>query len=467
MIRFAILAVIILMGLTNFSMANEALTGFLSSYNSDARTKNESLLINSAEINTKAVEEAKRFGQHNLPINYNPNTLIYSGYNQIPEHPTTPPPNEKTLYFFFKRYNNYYRQGPVHYESNPAQKYYEFETELRDVPFVKEQLQKTGLISYLHYEDGKLVVDEKVSPDRFGGEITDDRKLWSASIAKSMTSYLLGHAICEGFIDSVDHRLTDWPLIKNTLYDGQKILDLLNMRAGDQEYVSNWELRSTGVYPGDKALRYIFEDELKASVPAKPLYNYNELPVNVLLNYIIFKSGDKFQDLLDTAFQRAAKTKDSVLFIKKRMSEIKKNQLVLNIEGDYAAVANFYATRHDYLRIAIAMLDAWKADNCLGNYLKTIFKSGQRKGQERGKPLKPTQFITTNFRSYAGFFHTEYYKMRDRKILSMHGYGGQHIWIDFDNSRIVTTNAIHGNFDWSKIIESVIKSGKIKTGNWN
>ena len=422
--------------------------------------------INAAEINTKAVEDAKRVGQPDHPINSNPKVIVYSGYNQIPEYPKQQP-NEETLYYYFKRYSHYQGKGPQHFESNPAQKPYEFETDLREVSFVKEQLQKTGLISYLHFEDGKLVVDEKVSSDRFGGEVTDETKLWSASIAKSMTSYLLGHAICEGFIDGVDQKLTDWPLIKNTLYDGQKILDLLNMRAGDQEYVSNWELKSTGIYPGDKALRYIFEGELKASLPAKPQYNYNELAVNVLLNYMIFKSGDKFQYLLDKAFQSAARTKDSVLFIKRARSEIKRNQISRNVEGDYPAVATFYATRHDYLRIAIAMLDAWNADSCVGNYLKTIFESGQRKGQKQGKPRKPTDFLTTNFRSYAGFFHTEYYELRDRKIMAMQGYGGQHIWIDFDNSRIVSVNAIHANYNWRKLIAGVIKKGKISSGNWN
>ena len=35
-------------------------------------------------------------------------------------------------------------------------------------------------------------------------------------MGKSITSYVIGHAICEGYIDSVDAKLNDWPLIENS-----------------------------------------------------------------------------------------------------------------------------------------------------------------------------------------------------------------------------------------------------------
>ena len=53
------------------------------------------------------------------------------------------------------------------------------------------------------------------------------------SVGKTMTSYVAGHAICEGYIDNINSRLNDWPLIENTLYYDQKLFDLLNMQAGD------------------------------------------------------------------------------------------------------------------------------------------------------------------------------------------------------------------------------------------
>ena len=60
-------------------------------------------------------------------------------------------------------------------------------------------------------------------------------KWTSASVGKSITSYVTGHAICGGYIDSINSEMNDWPLIQNTLYDGQKLINLLNMAAGDQK----------------------------------------------------------------------------------------------------------------------------------------------------------------------------------------------------------------------------------------
>ena len=45
----------------------------------------------------------------------------------------------------------------------------------------------------------------------------------SNSVGKSLVSYVTGHAICEGYIDNVDVTLSDWSVLDNTLYEGQKV----------------------------------------------------------------------------------------------------------------------------------------------------------------------------------------------------------------------------------------------------
>ena len=42
----------------------------------------------------------------------------------------------------------------------------------------------------------------------------------------------------------------------------------------------------------------------------------------------------------------------------------------------------------------------------------------------------------------------------------MSGYGDQEIIIDFDRSRILVINSMHGNYNWKKIAYSVIKKGE-------
>ena len=46
--------------------------------------------------------------------------------------------------------------------------------------------------------------------------------------------------------------------------------------------------------------------------------------------------------------------------------------------------------------------------------------------------------------------------------MGMHGYGGQHVVIDFERSRIVVTNALHENFNYKKIVYEPIKKGNEK-----
>ena len=60
-------------------------------------------------------------------------------------------------------------------------------------------------------------------------------------------------------------------------------------------------------------------------------------------------------------------------------------------------------------------------------------------------------------KSYGGFFHTDFPGI-DRPILSMDGFAGQQIVIDPERSKIVVINSIWRNYDWDKIVYSVIKN---------
>ena len=115
----------------------------------------------------------------------------------------------------------------------------EFNSNLKEDKFVKKQLQKKAILSYLYFEEDQIIVDEITPEDRFGLVFKNDTKWNSMSMGKSLVSYVSGHAICEGYIDGVNSRLNDWPLIENTLYHDQKLIDLLNMAAGDQKVIDD------------------------------------------------------------------------------------------------------------------------------------------------------------------------------------------------------------------------------------
>ena len=308
-------------------------------------------------------------------------------------------------------------------------------------------MQKTALLSYLLFEDGKIVIDEITPKNRFGDLFTDKTKYHSQSVGKSIASYILGHAICKGYVESIDAKINDWPVLKNTLYHDQKIINLINMSAGDQKYLNSNRFFDSNRAVTNPTIKSAMENELKNSKKSKVKWNYNNLLPHIILNYIIHKVGeDKFQKLLDEVFREKAKTEYDAHFVETEISN----------PTDRSISNTLLATRYDYLRIAKAMLDDWRNDTCEGKYLKTLYERKVKKNRE----YRDKQEAFSITKSYGGFFHLDPYGMKNRHIFIMDGYGGQTLTIDFDKKRIVTTMAVHRNFKWKKIAYSVIKKGK-------
>ena len=382
--------------------------------------------------------------------NYEINT--YNDRSEIPE--SVKKPNYETLLYYFWQYTNHnWADSPKYSEIKPSDKPYKFKFDLRDNEIVKKQMQETALLSYLLYEDGKIVVDEISPKDKFGKVFTNETKYHSQSVGKSFASYILGHAICKGYVDSIDAQLSDWPILKNTLYHNQKIIDLINMKAGDAKYFSSKDksnifLNSSSRYPvTNRTISSVMNKELKDSKKSGKKWAYNNLLPHLILNYLIFKAGeDDFQNLLDDIFRKKVGIEHETDLVMGREST----------SSNKSTTSTFLLTRYDYLRIARAMLQDWQNDTCEGKYLKSIFERKVKKNHD----YKSKKRAFTNTKSYGGFFHLEPSGMKKRHIFVMDGYGGQTLMIDFDKGRIVTTLAIHRDFNWMKIAHSVIKKGK-------
>jgi hypothetical protein len=372
-------------------------------------------------------------------------------FGGIGEIPWNANPNYETLKYYLHKYLYYSWIGPgdhrlweVKASNNP----YNFQSDLREEKYIKKQMQKTALLSYLLYEDGKIVIDEITPKDRFGDMYFESSKFGSASLGKSLVSYITGHAICAGYIESVDSRLNDWPLIRNTLYHNQKLINLLNMAAGDQASVDGMSgyLTNSRRWINNQSITSIMNNELNGSKKAYAKYNYNNLATNTIGAYVVFKTGDSFQELIDDIFKKKVRIKDDVFFRKNQNANY----------GEETFWYHFMATRSDFLRIGKAMLDDWQNDTCEGQYLKTIYEKRINKN-EKWKDVKSSAL---NPQSYGGQFHMEYQGMKNRPVIGLNGFGGQGMLIDFERGRIIATQAIHENFNWSQLVHKPIRDGK-------
>ncbi len=348
------------------------------------------------------------------------------------------------------------------FETKGSQDFYKFQSNLKkDKDVLKEfkNNKKTGIISYLLFEDGKIVIDESDIPITVQGDRIINGLLPSHSMGKSLVSYVTGHAICEGYISSVDERLTGWDVINNTLYEDQVLIDLLNMTAGDQEYIGERLVGEDNFLKKSKVngnlipLRRIMELDLRNSKKSKPVYNYSALTTHVILNYVIHKTENDWEKLLHKVFNEHVKVKNSVYFVK--TPKVGRYEKLIGYEqsGRYS----FYATRYDYLRIAKTMMDDWHNDTCAGKYLKTIYKNRIKKKDNTKEPDDVGLYTKT----YGGQFHFDIFGLKKtRKIIGMSGFAGQQILIDLDNKRIIVVNSLYKNYNWKKIVHSVIKKSK-------
>ena len=333
--------------------------------------------------------------------------------------------------------------------------HYKFQSDLREDKNVLKEFKNnknTGIISYLLFENDKIVIDKSDIPYSVQGDKIIDGMLPSHSMGKSLVSYVTGHAICEGYIDSVNVKLNDWPLIKDTLYENSILLDLLNMKGGDQKWVGDRRnVGSDNRIKGKKkeenvnviGLVKVMNNYLRGTEKSKLIYNYSALTTNVIMNYVKFKAGDDWDKLLHKVFNEHVKVKNNVQFQKSRRF------------GDFVSARySFYANRYDYLRIAKTMMDDWHNDTCAGKYLKTIYENRIKKKDN----IKHATDVGLYTKSYGGQIHFDIFGIdKKRKILGLSGFAGQQILIDLDNKRIIVVNSLYKNYNWKKIVHKVIK----------
>jgi len=358
-------------------------------------------------------------------------------------------PNRDTLLYYVWDFTYGLRNS---YEVKPSKEPYEFKFNLIEDKFVKKIMKTKGVLSYLYYQDGEILIDEFSPKERLGEFLNNETKFFSMSMGKSITSYVLGHAICEGYIDGVDARVNDWPIIKDSLYHDQKLIDFLNMSTGDQKYIDEFKF-----YEGttkltnyqDNSISQTMSVALKGSVKSKSIYNYNGFVTQLIINYTKHKTGDDYEKLLNKIFADKVKIKYSILPL--RNSGTGQGKLSPTIS----------ATRYDWLRIAKAIMDDYQNDTCVGKYLKTIYERRIPKKYNTNK----NEPGFNRSKSYGGQFHMDYPGLKDRVVFGFGGYGGNAILIDVEKSRIVVVNSIHYNnkkfkYNVKKLLIDPIKKGK-------
>ena len=327
---------------------------------------------------------------------------------------------------------------------------YDFEFDLQTNKLsvkVKEQIsiKDTGLVSYILFENNKILVDEN-RKSKYKGPYP------SHSIGKSLVSLVTGYALCGGYINHTVYDRIDYPTVAGTLYENQKLIHLLNMQAGDDEIVGermyDWDnpIKGKGPNVNTIPIKKVMKKYFKGVDGLEPgtYYNYSAMTTNVIMNYVIYKTGDDWNKLLHKIFVEDAKVAKRVYFHKTLYANKTGNRK----SGEYGRYS-FYADRYDYLRIANMIMSHWKNDTCVGKYLKTMYENRVDKSFNDYNVFRGNHAAT---QSYGGQFHFDPIGIEDRPILMMDGAHGQQVVIDFDNNRIITAHSEERNYDYYSLV---------------
>ena len=348
----------------------------------------------------------------------------------------------------------------VSYSAPGSDNYQKLETELVDnklSQYVQKQLDnrdKTGLVNYLLFENGKIVINKKNYNDAIK---KNKNTLMSNSVGKSMISYVVGHAVCKGYIDNVNVKLNDWIVLNDTLYADNTLLQVLNMTSGDQDYLGEKKFKNDGYFNGDK-MKYINRRTVAESMlwfkgtkkkEENSPYNYSAMSTYVAINYAIHKVGKDYEKLLKEIFTDHVGVKDTVHFVKVSVGYTQ------DVDKGVSRYS-FFATSEDYLRIAKTIMNDYHSDSCIGDYLRTIYDNRITKKSKYKRETNIRSDVATY--EYGGQIHFSYKGMKKRVIFAMDGYAGQQVIIDMDNKRILIVNSIDQHYNWNKIVYKVIKN---------
>jgi len=322
-------------------------------------------------------------------------------------------------------------------------------------------LSEGYLFSYLYYDDGVVRYDGKAAKGRFNKDVKDDMLFYTHSTGKSITSYILGHAVCEGYISSMDE-VVNWPMMSKTLYQGQPLRNLLNMNAGDRHTTNKSANRVMGseIHHRDMGLNKI-ASLLEGTQKRGNAVHYNNVLADIIANYIAYKAGDNYDDLIRMVFQEKVKIAHPVSYEKHANSDVKGELSKYFGRPETLASYSYFMTRYDFLRIAKAMMEDFQSNTCVGQYLRESQEQAKRWPKYGPRWKKAHLWLHNYAKKYGSQFYFDFHGMRGRNIMGTEGYNGQNMLIDLDNSRIVVTNSAATAWDVRVFMLDVIRQGKL------
>lgn len=147
-----------------------------------------------------------------------------------------------------------------------------------------ETFDMDGFFEHNHVVGLLVIKGGEVLVERYAAGNRRDTKWYSFSVAKSVVNMLIGAAVRDGYIQTLDAPVTDYlPILAGSAYEGVTIRYALQMASGvewDEDYADpQSDVASTGGSALDR-LRYL-RNKPRAAAPGE-VFNYNTGETNLL-----------------------------------------------------------------------------------------------------------------------------------------------------------------------------------------
>ena len=285
---------------------------------------------------------------------------------------------------------------------------------------VKQIMERHELLSVMFFDGANVTTDELNS--RF--DFKNDQQMYSMSIAKSIVGYMLGHAVCEGHIKSLDDKLGDYvPEAKGTVYENETIRNISNMSAHDAGYtkkVTRWKYTTQVVnLRGTKPVSELLRDAAGVKMSQKAKFEYHGLKSDLIARLVDISVPNGLDSYAQEKVSTAAGFSKPMSFLR-------------DAKGWPIGLAWFYLNREDFLKFGIRVSRDWNEEGCIGKYLKASFHDN------------------VDGNKYGSFFWYETGEGGE-PIIEMRGHGGQRVIVNTASNEVLSYLSIRAKYSQEKL----------------
>jgi CubicO group peptidase (beta-lactamase class C family) len=270
--------------------------------------------------------------------------------------------------------------------------------------------------------------------------VTDTTLIPSFSMAKSLTSTMLGYALCDGKIKDLNDKVAQYvPELSETAYGKSSIKNILQMASGANSSGPNGEphtgfsaqLRDHKISQLESLLKYKDpQTRLFKKVEPGDGFDYKNLDTATLSFVIEKATGQPFHKWYEATLVKNAGLQHPTGWL---------------LDKDQRAIAHayFFAAQDDWIRLAMHSLDLLKgkAGACMQAYMT-------KATQDRIRVTSNSQFNEYGYQFWSGIPGLR------KDTFWKAGFGGQFIGIEPTTERIVVVSST----DWSTQAFSLLQN---------